>query len=725
MKVLTQTFKDGALDFLDVPTPTPRDQEVVILTKCSLLSAGTERMLANFARASMLEKVTQNPDRVKKLVAKVVKDGVAPTISAVKSQLNEPTQLGYCNVGIVIDIGRAVTKFKVGDMVLSNGPHAEVVCVQQLFCAKVPVSMDPKKAVFGVVASIGLQSLRVAKPEMGETFVVFGLGLIGLLTAQLLMANGCRVIGVDINKEKLKLARSLGCVVVNGENPGEVRRKVVKSNRDEEVDGVIVCASATGDSILKTAGELCRRHGRIVLVGVVNPEFDRDQFYTKELKFSVAKSYGSGRNEEWYEKQGWDLPAGYLRWTVQRNFEAALELIASKSFKTDVLVSAEYSFDDAASAYDQLMHDESSLGLILNYSADEGCSRCVNVQPQMSRYSGLGATSTKNLVASSQSKLTIGAIGAGNYASRVLLPAFSKLKSVNPKVICSLGGINAARVASRLDYQSACTDGELVFNDPAVDAVIIASNHDTHADYVCRGLDAGKHVFVEKPLALDFEQIERIEECYRRSQERNRNLVLMVGFNRRFSPLVKKMKMLLDQYRDGPAFCIFNMNAGWIPRTHWVHDPDLGGGRIVGEACHYIDLLCYLCGAEVIEIEATGAIDRGVLIDDIVSITARMADGSVGIINYYSNGSSLLSKERIEVNFDGKSLVIDNFKKLKGSGFSKRISSTLWAQNKGQHECANAFVGACIQNEPSPIPESQIFSVARWTLIAAQKVKSC
>lgn len=702
----------GGTTVTEAPAPQASRSHLLIQTSTSLISAGTERMLVGFGKASYLDKARQQPDKVKMVLEKVATDGLMTTIEAVQSKLAQPLPLGYCNVGVVAEVGANVEGFQVGDRVVSNGPHADVVKVSRNLCARIPEGVSDEAASFVVVASIGLQGMRLAQPTLGEAFVVTGAGLIGLLTVQLLRAQGCRVLAIDFDESKLALARQFGAQTCNpgaGEDPVAAGMAL---SRGQGVDGVIITASTQSSDPVTQAARMSRKRGRIVLVGVTGLELNRADFYEKELSFQVSCSYGPGRYDPDYEQKGQDYPLGFVRWTEQRNFEAVLDMLASGQLNVAPLITHRFAFEDAPKAYAALTADKAGLGILLQYNspAAQRMVRSVTLKP--------GATFAAQ-------KPVMGFIGAGNYASRMLIPAF-KAAGAQFHTIVTAGGINGVIHGEKAGFAEASTDMAALLANAAVNTVAIVTRHDTHARFVAQALQAGKHVFVEKPLAIDAEGLAEVRAAYDASQAvpgGNGGPQVMVGFNRRFSPQVQKMKALLAPVKEPKSF-IMTMNAGAIPANHWTQDNAVGGGRIIGEACHFIDLMRFLAGSPIVSVQARrmGNAPGVAITEDKAAITLGFEDGSFGTILYLANGAASFPKERVEVFAAGRVLQLDNFRKLKGFGWPGFSKMNLWKQDKGQKACAAAFLQALEAGQPAIAPE-EIFEVARVTIEAASLLR--
>ena len=611
-----------------------------------------------------------------------------------KNKLDTPLPLGYCNVGTLIEAGEGVTGFVPGDRILSNGKHAEFVCVPKNLCAKIPDAVDDESAAFTVIGAIALQGIRLLKPTLGETIVVTGLGLIGLVAVQLLRANGCRVLGLDFDPAKLALAEQFGAEVVNlgaGEDPIAAAERY---SRGRGVDGVLITASTKSNEPIHQAATMCRKRGRIVLVGVVGMEMSRADFYEKELSFQVSCSYGPGRYDSNYEEKGQDYPVGFVRWTEQRNFEAILDMMADGRLDMQPLISHRFPLDQAADAY-EVISSGNPLGVMLEYKAGWASvadQRAVQLSPP---------------VAATSAQPVVGFIGAGNYAASVLVPAFAAT-GARLKSIASATGVSSVHVAKKQGIEQASTDAEALLADPEINTVVISTRHNSHAHWVKAALQAGKHVFVEKPLTLTRGELNEVAELYADIiDERGSAPQIMVGFNRRYAPHVQKVKQLLAA-KTQPKTFIMTVNAGAIPADHWTQDIAVGGGRIIGEACHFVDLLRYLAAAEITSVVSLG-MDSAT--NDTVTIQLGFADGSIGTVHYLANGSKAFPKERLEVFCGGGILQLDNFRKLQGFGWSGFSRDKLWRQDKGQKQCAQSFIDAIAGKPGEVIPLEELLEV--------------
>lgn len=715
MRQVLQNLKTGITELADVPSPLCCTGHLLIATRCSLISSGTERMLVEFSEANLLAKARSQPDRVRQVLDKIRTDGLLPTLEAVRHKLDQPIPMGYCNAGVVLEVGDGVDGFAVGDRVASNGPHAEIVSVPRNLCAKIPDEVSDDEAAFTVPAAIALQGIRLVNPTLGEHIVVTGLGLLGLLAVQMLVAAGCQVLGIDYDRGRLALARRFGAQTVDlsaGEDPVVAGMTFSKG---KGVDAVLITAATKSDEPVQQAAQMSRKRGRIVLVGVAGLNLRRADFYEKELTFQVSCSYGPGRYDEEYEQKGHDYPYGFVRWTEQRNFEAVLGLMAQKKLDVMPLISERIPQARAPEAYHKLTDDHSSLGLLLTYpELDRDIRFTVSVSKAGETH---GAQwEDRRITATS---CVIGVIGAGNFASAVLLPALKKTPALL-KTVASGNDPTSAIAARKLGFQQATTDYRVVLEDTEIKAVFIATRHNAHAHMVIDALRAGKHVFVEKPLGLNRQELVEVKGAF----EEAGSLHLMVGFNRRFSPLAAKMKRLLSG-RCQPLSVVYTVNAGEIPADHWTQDPAVGGGRIIGEACHFIDFLRFLVGYPITGVEARmmGASPGVRVREDKMTVVLDFADGSVGTVHYFANGSKKYPKERVEVFSQGRVLVLDNFKSLRGFGCPGFRKMHLLRQDKGHEREVAAFVKRLSQGGNPLIPWTEIEEVTLATFAAVERAK--
>lgn len=712
MKQILQNLKTGTTEVAEVPCPQASGGQLLIRTIRSLISAGTERMLVDFGKANPIEKLRQQPDKVRMALDKIKTDGLMPTLDAVRNKMEQPLPLGYCNVGEVLEIGKGVHGFVVGDRVASNGKHAEVVSVPVNLCARIPDAVSDEEAAFTVIGAIALQGIRLVQPTLGEAVVVTGLGLIGQITVQLLRSHGCRVLGIDFDTARLAMAKSFGAEVVDlsaGEDPVQVSERF---SRGRGVDAVLVTAATKSSKPIHQAALMCRKRGRIVLVGVTGLELSRDDFFKKELTLQVSCSYGPGRYDVNYEEKGQDYPVGYVRWTEQRNFEAVMDMVADGRLDVKPLISHRFTLEQTDAAYAVVGGSEPSLGILLEYPSRE-------VKPDAVMRESTVRLTAHQVVAGTGRPASVAFVGSGNWATAALIPAFKKAGALLVSVASSVG-VSGVHAGKKYGFEETTTDTARLFADPRVDTLVITTRHNSHAHFVLQALEAGKHVFVEKPLCLSLEELKEIEAVYSKLKTQNfKQPLLMIGFNRRFAPQVQKIKGLLTGV-SGPKAFVMTVNAGTIPSDHWTQDMEIGGGRIIGEACHFIDLLRFLAGSPIVSHSRLAMESAN---GDTVSLQLGFADGSIGTVHYFANGCKAFPKERLEVFAAGRVLQLDNFRKLRGFGWPGFNKMNLWRQDKGQNACAAAFVDAIEKGTDTPIPAAEIFEVARVSIEAAEQLR--
>ena len=699
MYQIIQSFKTGETLLENIPAPEVKKGQVLIQTTRSLVSLGTERMLVEFGKSNLISKARQQPDKVKQVLDKIKTEGLMPTLEAVFNKLEQPLPLGYCNVGKVIAVGEGVSEFQVGDRVASNGAHAEVVCVPKNLVAHIPNNVSDEEAAFTVIGSIGLQGIRLLNPTFGETIVVVGMGLIGLLTAQMLKANGCQVIGVDIDQSKLDLAKSWGIVPFNPKTDGDVVKFVENFTQNIGCDGVIITASAKTDEIISQAARMSRKRGRIILVGVVGLNISRAEFYEKELTFQVSCSYGPGRYDENYEQKGQDYPLAFVRWTEKRNFEAILNAIASGSLKVKEMITEVVALENYQQIYGSIGSSKSIASLLKYKEEQVHFENKVGITPFVK----------------AAGKANIGIIGAGNFTKMTMLPILKKT-SANLYSIASAGGVTGTALAKKYNFNFSTTNYQSILKDENVDLVMVTTRHNNHADLVVECLQNNKNVFVEKPLAITPQQLEKVEKAYQENGYKN---AIHVGFNRRFSPHAQKLKAVLG---NTPMNIIATMNAGNIPANVWVHDMQVGGGRIIGEACHFIDLITFLTGSKVkaVCMNAMGVNPQENT--DNATILLHYENGSTGVINYFANGSKSYEKERIEVYSQERTAIINNFRKLEVFGF-KNLKSFKTGLDKGHKTQFENLINTTISGGKPLIPFDEIVNTTKASFAAIESLK--
>jgi predicted dehydrogenase/threonine dehydrogenase-like Zn-dependent dehydrogenase len=632
------------------------------------------------------------------------------TVNAVRSKLDQPLPLGYCNAGVILESD--VDGLEPGDRVVSNGNHAEVVRVPKNLCVKIPDDVDDESASFTVLGAIGLQGIRLIQPTMGECFVVTGLGLIGLLSVQMLRANGCRVLGIDLDSNKCELARKFGAETVDlskGDDPIIIAQAF---SRGRGVDGVLITAATQSDEVIHQSAEMCRKRGRIVLVGITGLNLRRDDFFKKEITFQVSASYGPGRHDSFYEDEGNDYPVGFVRWTEQRNFEAVLDMMSSGVLDVKSVITHRFDIENAIDAY-SLLDNPDALGIVLNYPSQS--------QEALTKSKiKLNAQAPKII---NSSIPCVGFIGAGNYASRILIPAFKEAGVVLDTLVTS-GGISGVHHGNKNQFVTASTETKDLWSNDKINTVAIVTRHDAHAQQVLEALKSGKNVFVEKPLALTLNDLVMIDKAYHDANKSN-TIRLMVGFNRRYAPHIVKMKELLNSHKSAKSI-IMTINAGAIPTEHWTQNSLIGGGRIIGEACHFIDLMRHLIGHKIKGFTATmmGNTPGIELREDKTSITLSFEDGSFGTIHYLANGGSTFPKERIEVFCDDAVLQMDNYRVLTGYGWPRFKTMKLFRQDKGQKACVKAFTDSIINGKESPILYEELMESSRVSIEVANSLRN-
>ena len=704
MKQLVQSYKTGEISLLGVPVGAPGPSEVQIETRASLISAGTERMLVRFGQSSLLQKAKSQPDKVKQVFDKVKTEGLLDTYDAVTAKLDQPVPLGYSNVGIVRSVGRQVTEFSVGDRVVSNGRHAEIVNVGANLVNVIPEGVSDDLAIYAVVGSIGLQGIRLLKPEFGETVLVYGAGLIGLLAIQILVQNGCRVIAADINNENLKVAEKYGAEIIQAKDSNDFVLQVVSLRDDVVIDCALVTAAAKNDSIIKNCCAVLRKRGRIVLSGVVDLYFDRSWLYEKEISFQVSCSYGPGRYEGGYEGRGLDYPISFVRWTEQRNIAAVLTAMEKGWLDTNHISKASFDFLDAASAYDLLTKKDrgpTPMAIELTYQGSPQSPQSVAITADLSPIDEV-------------KKGTISVVGAGNYATRRMLPALSSRGS-SIKHIVSKSGLSSSIAALKFGALYSTVDIKAVTEDSEVAGVCIATRHDSHADLAIQMVNNGKLVFVEKPLAMNRDQLMRL-----RSLDDDAKRRIFVGFNREYS---KYTDIIKSHFSDDNSKKILTleMNAGRIPPDHWTQDLNVGGGRLIGEAIHYISLSQYLTGSSIKSISLESiACDSNV--PDSFALSLNFKNGDLATVLYYSNGSPKFKKEYLKCIGGGKIFEIDNFKRIRGVGPGIKINKKSLRQLKGQAECFRDFAEHVESNKINSLERVEKYLDATEVAIVATEI---
>jgi len=708
MKQLLQEAHTGAIDVLEVPAPKLLPGSVLVRIAASLVSAGTERASSEFASKNLLQKAQARPDLVRAVLSKVRRDGLFSALATVHARLEQPSALGYSSAGTIVEIGHGISDLSVGDHVACSGAgyavHAEFACVPRLLVAKVPMesNVTPEEVAFATLGAVAMHGIRTAQARLADVVAVIGLGLVGQLTVQLLKAAGCRVLGMDLLEERAELARRMGadagCVSAD-----ELRDLCLQLSAGYGADAVLVTAETPSSDPVNLAGSIARDRGIVVAVGTVGMNVDRKIYYAKELDFRVSRSYGPGRYDAAYEQKGGDYPIGYVRWTETRNMDAFIRLLAEEKLNVRPLITHRFPIDRAADAYDVITggRDESFLGVLVTYPGSAGTNHTL----QLIR---------KEVASRRGQAVSLGVLGTGNFARTTLLPAIKRIRDAEPIALCAATGAHARQAARKFDFQYCATDESQVLADNRVNTVVIATRHHLHAKQVLASLAAGKHVFCEKPLCLTEIELAEIVHAYDSISSRP---LLMVGFNRRFAPMAVRMKSFLKETYE-PLVMHYRVNAGALPRDHWVNDPEQGGGRLLSEVGHFIDLLSFLAGTKPIEVDTKGVIGQQDS-QESVTIFLKFANGSIGTVGYLCNGDQTYSKEHLEVFAGGAIAVLTDFRSLELVRHGrKNVITTRFRQDKGHRAELEVFFSAIRTGSEAPIPFDEIVSTTLTTLRA-------
>lgn len=706
MHQIVQDRGKGRLRILEVPDPVATAGRVVIANAASIISAGTEGAVRDLARKSLLQKARERPDQVRRVLQKLRQEGLIETVRQVRSKLDEPMPLGYSSAGVVLACGAGVQGIRPGDRVASNGPHAGVVSVPRNLCAVVPGGVGFEEAAFAVLGSIALHGIRLAQTGLGETVFVIGLGLVGQIAVALAAAAGCRVIGTDLDAARCELALRMGAVVAD---VGLEADRVRALTSGLGADAVLIAAGTPSDEPIALAGEVVRKKGRVVVVGAVGMNIPRRPYYDTEAELLVSCSYGPGRYDPSYEEQGHDYPAPYVRWTEQRNLAAILDLMSGGRLDVRPLISHRFTIEEAGAAYDLIdRDDEPYLGIVLRYPEAERQAPERNIDLRSVAERG---------------RVGVGFLGVGSFGRSVLLPAFSRVTDrLDPRVLCSARGLSATDAADGVDVTRVTSDEEDVFSDPTVKAVVIATRHDLHGRQTLRAVETGRHVFVEKPLALTLREIAAIENAL--AAPRDGAPIVMVGYNRRFSPAAQEVRSFVKDI-EGPLTASFRFNAGWISSDHWTQDEMVGGGRLIGEACHAIDLLTFLIGSPPVRVfaECIGGPSAPAVTDDQCFITLRHADGSVSSVAYLAGGDKAFPKERVEVFGGGRVAVIDDFREVISVTGGRTKRNRNLQQDKGHRQEVESFADAVARGGEAPIPWRDLRAVSVASILAVRSLR--
>ena len=701
MEQLTQNLKDGHMQLLEVPFPVLGPGQILVRNHFSLISAGTEGKTVKDARLGYIGKARARKEEVKKVIQTAKTIGWMETYRLVMNKLDAPSALGYSCAGEVIAVAEDVHEFRIGDKVACGGStavHAEVVAIPVNLAVKLKESLPMDEAAFTTLGAIAMQGVRQADLRLGETCVVIGLGLLGQITCQLLKASGVTPIGIDIDSRQVEQAKKHSCEIAFERSNEQLEQAVLNLTNGQGADAIIITAATSSNDPIDLAGTLCRKKGSVVIVGAVPTGFQRKNYYTKELQLKMSCSYGPGRYDAGYEEQGNDYPYAYVRWTENRNMQAFADLMASSKIQIKPLITHTFPFSEAKNAYDLILKKtEPFSGIVLQYDVEKTVS------------SRLALKNHPHL----QTTAKVGMIGAGSFGQNFLLPALKG--KVTLTGIATARPNNARNVADKFGFSYCSGDASEIIADPDTNTIFIATRHDLHAEFVKAAIQNGKNVFTEKPLCLFSHELEEIKSAWEKNP-----VHLMVGFNRRFAPLTKKLKEQLNHMV--PVSIHYRINAGIVPKEHWIHDPKTGGGRIVGEVCHFIDYCSYLAGSPVESISAYAMRDPSSL-NDTVSINMSMQNGSIGTISYFSNGNKDLSKEYIEIFNGGTIGVIDDFKELTIYG-PKGKRTIKGVQDKGHKAEVDAFIHAINKGLQCPIPFEEIYNTTLFTFKAIESVLS-
>jgi predicted dehydrogenase/threonine dehydrogenase-like Zn-dependent dehydrogenase len=703
MKQLFQNARTAEITVVDVPAPKLLAGCVLVRTAASLVSAGTERASTEFAGKNVLQKARMRPDLVREVLNKMEREGLLSTVAAVRSRLDQPSALGYSSSGVVIAVGEGIADIKAGDRVACAGAghavHAEFACIPRLLVAKIPASsVSFENAAFTTLGAVALHGVRNADAKLGDIVAVIGLGLLGQLTVQILKAAGCCVLGMDPSPDRANLALRLGVDAASTTADG-FRELCIHHSAGHGADSVLIAAQSADSSPVSLAAEVARNRAPVVAVGIVGMDIPRRAFYEKELNFRVSRSYGPGRYDAAYEQKGIDYPIGYVRWTENRNMEAFLKLLTDRKLDLQPLITHCFPISRAHAAYELITGktNEPFVGVLISYPEDAPAERVIDL-PSTPR--------TRR----SESSIRLGFIGTGSFALTTLLPAIRKMNGIELSSACAANGSHAWHAAKKFGFRSCTTDEREILEDQSINTIAIATRHHLHAAQTIATIGAGKHVFCEKPLCLNETELRKIAAAHE-----DASTLLMVGFNRRFAPFAIRMKDFLREAGE-PLALNYRVNAGFLPADHWLNDPLQGGGRIIGEVCHFVDLLCFLTGSSVEEVETRSLPNPGRYSSDNVICSLRFADGSEGTISYLANGDKAFSKERLEVFGGGRVGILDDFRRLElFRGGKKQTFRSRLRQDKGHRGEWEAFAASILNRSQSPIPFSGIVNTMMAT----------
>lgn len=704
MQQLTQKLNNGEMLVQELPAPQLRKGMVLIKNHYSLISAGTESSTVKAARKSLIGKVKERPQQVKQVIDTLIQQGPIQTYRAVTKKLEAYSPLGYSSAGEILEVGEGITEFSKGDLVACAGVgyavHAEIISVPSNLVVKLSQGTEMKNAAYNTLGAIAMQGIRQADLRLGETCAVIGLGLLGQLSCLMLKASGVRVVGIDVSQSAVEIASKYCTDLALSRNTNGIEEQISQFTNGIGVDAVIIAAATDSLDPVNFSGAIARKKGKVIILGAVPTGFDRDPFwYRKELELKMSCSYGPGRYDFNYEEKGIDFPVAYVRWTEKRNMEAFQQLISDGIIDIDYLTTHTFDFDKSPEAYDMILNKtEPYLGIVLKY----------NIEKEQILLQKIQTNKTSPIA-----KVNIAFIGAGSYAQGNLLPNIPKIKQVTRKGILTNTGATSKRVAERFDFDYCTSDEKDILQNDDINTIFIATRHDSHAEYVIKSLKNNKNVFVEKPICLTPDELSQITNEYNGEQH------LLVGFNRRFSKLSIQLK---EKMGKGAMSMNYRINAGNIPRDSWIQDIEIGGGRIIGEVCHFIDYLTWMNGSLPIGVFAN-ALPDAENNNDTLNIQLTFANGSIGVVSYYANGPKSLPKEYIEVFNAGSAGILDNFKELQVFG-KKKLKKKLFNQDKGQAKMVNDFIYSILNGDPSPISFEEISAVTKACFAVLESLKT-
>lgn len=710
MKQLLQNMKSGETEVAEVPVPSPGQGKALVQTAASLVSAGTERMVVEFAKKNMLGKAQSRPDLIRKVLDKARREGIFSTIEKALNRLDQPMALGYSSAGTIRQIGPRLQGFRAGDRVACAGGghavHAEFAAIPQNLMVHIPDSVDFDQAAFTTVGAIAMQGFRLADVQVGAKVVVIGLGLLGLLTAGIANAAGCEVLGIDLDPHRIELAKQMGAKFAVTRKQAAETSETFTCGRG--ADAVLICAATKSNDPVELAGEIARDKAKIIAVGAVGLDIPRAIYYEKELELVISRSYGPGRYDPDYEEKAHDYPIGYVRWTETRNMEAFLALLAEGRLDLSPLITHRIPIEKGGEAYKLITSDEDYLGILLTYGDKK--------PPQENRVPNLAAPTVR---VKPGDILALGVLGAGNYANATFLPVIKKTGGIAPVGIVSSSGTSAHHAVQRYGFGFAASDPRSVLQDPAINMIAILTRHNLHTPQILNAFNAGKNIYCEKPLAINQEQLTKIITALQEAEQP----LLMLGFNRRFAPLAQRLKSFIDQRKE-PFFAHYRVNANILPPDHWLNDPEVGGGRIIGEGCHFIDFLTFLAGENPIEVTTQGLPDDGKYNEDNVVMNFRFPDSSLGVVSYLANGDTSFPKEYLEVFSGGRVAVLHDWRKLEMIYQGrKKIKRHPLRQDKGHQAAWQAFLDALQGDKTPPIPYEQLIGVTRASFAAVESLR--